>query len=696
MIRGIAVSLLALLLLGCSNDEQKASAETLVSVESEAKLLELLKGAIRNNGSVPYISPWVTAGPASAQSDTLAADSGSGLSSTTNLQVSGVDEADLIKNDNSHLFIGVPANAAYDYTIPVDGGTVSAAVMPFPELVSTPNKIRILKMLAAPVATEVVSELEIGVVDDPPLTGFYLQNDQQGVAEKLIAVSSSSNGNWFAYGGWQEGTTLIQIIDVTDPATPVVERRVEIDGNVVSSRRIDNLLYLVTRYSPALPGYVAYPYDAQTIENNEQILSSTVLADLMPNVRYDNGVNEELLAARDCYITEASDSTNLYADLITLTVLDLNTSATENSRCFIGATETIFISQQAAYLATSQYNYSTGIDGMLAYDNGYQTDVHKFLLHGATATYQGSEQVEGHLGWDQDKKSFRMGEQGEHLVVVTSLEGTWDSVETTKLTIIKDDPQNGFATINTLPNSSRPEKIGKPGEKLYSVRIIDGVAYLVTFRVTDPLYVIDLNDPADPFIAGELQIDGYSDYLHPLPNGMLLGVGKDAVPDTTGGDEATGAWYQGVKLSLFDVSDWSSPVELNSMIIGNRGSESAVLQNHHAFTILPGDGASRPTRIAVPIDMHDTVSSYYGGEPWEWYNWTHTGLYLYELDTNAINPQLSETGKLLAEVSDGESYFYGSGYDDRSVLSDVGAYYIHNEKVWSAPLELLNPVDGPK
>ncbi|MDH5712195.1 MAG: beta-propeller domain-containing protein, partial [Gammaproteobacteria bacterium] len=469
----------------------------------------------------------------------------------------------------------------------------------------------------------------------------------------------------------------------------------EIDGQHITSRRIDNRLYLVTRYSPTIPGYIVPAFDPQVIDNNELLLSNVTLGDLMPDIHYDNGVDAELLNASDCYITNSSNGTNLYADLIALTVLNLDTQAAENSRCFIGATEAVYVSQQAAYLATSQYNYSINTGGALLYSNGYHTGIHKFSLQGATAVYQGSEQVEGHLGWEQDKKSFRMGEQGEHLIVATSLGETWDNTATTRLTVIKDDPVNGFATVNTLPNDSHPEKIGKPGEKLYSVRIMDGVAYLVTFRVTDPLYVIDLHNPADPFIAGELQIQGYSDYLHPLEGGLLLGVGKDAVADSSDGDNATGAWYQGIKLSLFDVNNWSNPVELNSIVIGKRGSESAVLHDHHAFTILPGNGMDVPTRIAVPVDMHDTVPPYFTGALWEWYGWTHTALYLFELDTGAGLPQLMQTGNIVAESNNGVSY-YASGHRDRSVLSGAGAYYIHNQKVWSAPYQSLSQVDGPK
>lgn len=98
----------------------------------------------------------------------------------------------------------------------------------------------------------------------------------------------------------------------------------------------------------------------------------------------------------------------------------------------------------------------------------------------------------------------------------------------------------------------------------------DSGALHFSFQVTDPLYVFDLSDPFQPKTLGELHIEGYSDYLHPITEDLLLGIGKDAVPDTGATDfNGRGAWYQGLKLALFDVSDPSTPTEIRSMIIGS-------------------------------------------------------------------------------------------------------------------------------
>jgi uncharacterized secreted protein with C-terminal beta-propeller domain len=117
--------------------------------------------------------------------------------------------------------------------------------------------------------------------------------------------------------------------------------------------------------------------------------------------------------------------------------------------------------------------------------------------------------------------------------------------------------------VGELPNAARPQPLGKPGEHLYASRFIGARGYLVTYRLTDPLYVLDLSDPGDPKMAGELHVEGYSDYLFPVSDTLLLGVGKDAVVDGGAGDGRF-AWYQGVKVSLIDVSEPASTLPRKS------------------------------------------------------------------------------------------------------------------------------------
>jgi uncharacterized secreted protein with C-terminal beta-propeller domain len=118
-----------------------------------------------------------------------------------------------------------------------------------------------------------------------------------------------------------------------------------------------------------------------------------------------------------------------------------------------------------------------------------------------------------------------------------------------------------------------------PNENLHSVRFMGDRCYLVTYRTTDPLFVIDLSDSTNPRVLGELKIPGYSDYLHPYDETHLIGVGKEAV-EVDGGARA---FYQGLKLALFDVSDVTRPTQISNVTIGDRGSDSEALSDPKAF-----------------------------------------------------------------------------------------------------------------
>jgi len=130
--------------------------------------------------------------------------------------------------------------------------------------------------------------------------------------------------------------------------------------------------------------------------------------------------------------------------------------------------------------------------------------------------------------------------------------------------------------VGQLPNTQRPAAIGLPGEQVYAVRMLGERGYVVTFRQVDPLYVLDLSNPADPKQAGELKVPGFSDYLFPMGDGLLFGVGKDA--------DASGR-QGGVKVALFDVKDPARPAALASLTFGQRGSATALDASSHGINL---------------------------------------------------------------------------------------------------------------
>ncbi|MFH1014138.1 MAG: beta-propeller domain-containing protein, partial [Thermoplasmatota archaeon] len=142
-----------------------------------------------------------------------------------------------------------------------------------------------------------------------------------------------------------------------------------------------------------------------------------------------------------------------------------------------------------------------------------------------------------------------------------------------------------------------------PGEQIYSARFLGEKAYVVTFKKIDPFFVIDLSDPTNPSILGSLKIPGYSDYLHPYDAEHIIGIGKDTVEakeDETFWRNVDFAWYQGVKLAMFDVTDVSEPRELAKIIIGDRGTDSPALSDHKAFLFDKTKGL-----LVIPINLYE-------------------------------------------------------------------------------------------
>jgi uncharacterized secreted protein with C-terminal beta-propeller domain len=149
----------------------------------------------------------------------------------------------------------------------------------------------------------------------------------------------------------------------------------------------------------------------------------------------------------------------------------------------------------------------------------------------------------------------------------------WSDDQTTNVYILNDN----------LERVSEIENIA-PGEYMHSARFMGDKAYLVTFKKVDPFFTLDLSDPYAPRIMGELKIPGYSDYLHPFDENHIIGIGKDTVEPEEG--ESWGrdfAWYQGIKIALFDVTDFNNPKEKAKIIIGDRGTDSPALYDHKAF-----------------------------------------------------------------------------------------------------------------
>jgi uncharacterized secreted protein with C-terminal beta-propeller domain len=215
--------------------------------------------------------------------------------------------------------------------------------------------------------------------------------------------------------------------------------------------------------------------------------------------------------------------------------------------------------------------------------------------------------------------------------------------------------------------------------------------YLVTFKQVDPLFVIDLSDPNNPRELGYLKVTGYSDYLHPYDETHIIGIGKETT------DAGTFAWYQGVKISLFDVSDVSNPQEIDKLEIGDRGSDSPVLWDHKAFLF---DRARN--LLVMPILVAEVDQSQYpeGVPSWAYGEPVWQGAYVFDI---SVDEGLQIRGRIthiddLSELEEGYYYYYSPFAVERSLYIGDVLYTISQAKIQMNSLDdlaYINEVELP-
>jgi Beta propeller domain len=585
--------------------------------------------------------------------------------SGTTLQEAGVDEADLIKSDGSQVFSLEPAGAK---------GTAG-------------DVLRRQKLSTSQPALTPVDTLMVPMSTDVRATEMYLDSDRQQVA---VLGQGYRNWNsydmWFAPQAWSSGVTELALISTANASAMQKNRTLRITANLIGSRRIGATLYLVLRSYPQLPGLdPAWP--AAKAASNQAIVNGAQPAQLLPTLSIDGENAQPLVDASACFVQDNNSVKS--ADVITVVGIDLAAGTHRHgARCFTGGTEAFYMSEANLYLATTRmaYNYSALSP---VYGTQTSTDIHQFALNVLNIAYQGSGSVDGHLGWDQKRKSYRMGEYQGTLRVVTQTGTAWGGwvgtpmpvVASTAVFAAADSPAKLtllqakagiLVNVGELPNAKRPAPLGKPGEQIYATRFLGNRGYLVTYRLTDPLYVLDLSNPTDPQVAGELHVEGYSDYLFPLSESLLLGVGKDAVVDGTPGD-GRAAWYQGVKVSLIDVSDPTKPVEAARSIIGKRGTDAAVLRDPHGIAV---QTTASGVRVSLPVSLNDTTPFGPSGAPTDYYQFTRVELQ--KLEVNVSAKTLTVRAPMAASVPGPRDIS-----KDRSLLWNDQVHY-YQDGVWQS------------
>ncbi|MEE8232524.1 MAG: beta-propeller domain-containing protein [Thermoplasmata archaeon] len=506
------------------------------SFRTRAAFDAYLEALQHTEASAPGAFRWAQGG--TLNDITTAALEAEGFSGT-NVQVAGVDEADILKTDGEMIYLasgeGVVLIRAHPPTMM---GVVSR--IPVDALGDDRDgEIRIFGLFL---------HEDILVV----ISGLYLAYDvapTQPFVDYMMHLS--------------ESRTMVSLFSVADPAEPTRLRVFELTGAYSASRLKGTVVYLVLQQS-ALVQEKDRSYPSICVDRRCQPFDAS-------RIYYDPAA------------TGVGSLTNVVA-------IDLETEAVGYLSLLTGYASTVYMSLTSLYVTFPKWGDIGGAfprADLVLRDTGY-TSIYRIAVEGTDLFPTAGGNVEGWL-----LNQFSMDEHRGYLRVATS---TWGN-SANHVYILDPDVR----VVGALEGIA-------PGETIYSARFVGEFGYLVTFQKVDPFFVLDLSNPLEPAILGYLKIPGFSDYLHPIDETHILGVGKDAIEDPSG----SFAWFQGLKLSLFDVSDFNAPKEVAKYLAGDRGSSSPVLYDHKAFLYLEEDGL-----VVLPVRLVGTVEPRDERPPWE-------------------------------------------------------------------------------
>ena len=511
-----------------------------------------------------------------ATTDSAGASSLRGGFSNTNTQEEGVDEGDIVKTDGEYIYLVS------------DAELVIVDAWPAEEL-------------------HVASRLEL----DATAKALYLNGD------RLMVVTDASPEYCGTWSWWSsdcsDSELTVTIVDVTDRTSPEVIQETTVDGTYEDSRAVGNQVYFMVRNQLDVP---RPDWSCTTLERSAEEVEASGQG--VPS-RYVSLEGSYVLFTRFCqYETEAdyrerleevvqlpkfrttttaphgsiettgllSDAEDTYAselwggeNMVTILAMDMTgeTTGPTTTTTILANNTILYASTESLYVAASN---SSG-DHATWWTAGNRTDIYKFDLAKDDVPLVATGAVPG-----SPINQFAMDEQDGFFRIATTTGSSWGwrGGGWSNHVYVLGQAGEHLNVVGSIEELA-------PGERIYSARFLDDLGFLVTFRKVDPLFTLDLSEPTNPRVLGELKIPGFSTYLHPVGGEHLIGLGRYADPNV--------GLAMGLQLSLFDVSDLAKPkrVDVYSFSDERWGDETEAQQDHHAFSYFPEFGV-----LALPVD----------------------------------------------------------------------------------------------
>ncbi len=568
--------------------------------------------------------------------------------STTNIQVAGVDEPDIVKTDGIYLYVLAKQSVFIIKAYPAVEATILSKI--------TINNVTISNIF--------IRGDDLVVFGDT--SWYYPYPILEGeLKEEMISPDI-----------WWDGTTqtVINIYNINDRTNPILDKEIRIDGGYFNARLIDENVYVVaTEYTYN----IYYAIDEKNYTLN------------VPKISIDN--ISQNISPTDIYYVDVPEISNSMTHVISL---NLDTRDVVQKSFLLGSSQTMYVSKNNIFLASIHYPYYSlfRTPGSISSISTQETTIlHKISIDAGDVSYIAQGEVPGRI-----LNQFSMDEYNGFFRIATTIGNNWieDTLSSNNIYILDEN----------LKQISQIEDIA-PGESIYAVRFLGNRAYLVTFVQVDPLFTIDLSNPYNPRILGELKIPGYSEYLHPYDENHIIGIGKEVDPTIDADKVHTpGAIYYtailGLKLALFDVSDIKNPIEQTKIVIGDRGTDSPALYDHKAFLF-----DKEKELLVIPVSLYEISQEvkdrYINSEGREalFGEFTFQGAYIYGLNhINGFEYKGRITHQSPDQMQNPSDYYWYWGQSNtditRTLYIDNILYTISNEMVKMNNLNDLSEINS--